>query len=211
MAKISVSILTKNDKDTISKLNETNVDYFHIDAMDGIFVNDVNFTLPEIKKISEYTNKELDVHLMVERPDDYIETLSNMNISYITVHYEVLNGDVNIIKKIKNNGIKCGVSVKPNTDINDIFYLLDEIDLILIMSVEPGYGGQEFMPSSLDKVKVLKAELERRNSNVIIAIDGGICARNAKSCIDAGCDMLISGSYIVNSDNYQVAIDSLRE
>jgi ribulose-phosphate 3-epimerase len=121
----------------------------------------------------------------------------------------VLNNDLTILDKIKSYGIKSGISVKPNTDIKDIFYLLDKIDLILIMSVEPGYGGQEFLVSSLDKVRLLKSEIIKRHSKAIISIDGGINEKNAKSCIDSGCDMLVSGSYIVSNEDFQTAIDSL--
>lgn len=211
MVKISVSILSKNDEDTLKKLNDTNTDYLHIDVMDGLFVDKVCFPVAEIKKINEYTNKELDVHLMVERPNDYLEGLNDLNIAYVTVHYEALNGDYSILEKIKNKGIKCGISVKPNTDIKDIFYLLDKIDLILVMSVDPGYGGQCFIESSLNKVKLLKEELIRRDLRTIISIDGGINNKNAKSCIEVGCDMLVSGSYIIMSNDYQASIDSLRK
>jgi ribulose-phosphate 3-epimerase len=209
MVKITVSILTKNDKETILKLNNTNLDYFHIDVMDGKFVNEINFPISKIEKIKEYVNKPLDIHLMVEKPNDYLDKLPFSKIEYITIHHEVLNNDLTILDKIKSYGIKCGISVKPNTDIKDIFYLLDKIDLILIMSVEPGYGGQEFLVSSLDKVRLLKSEIIKRHSKAIISIDGGINEKNAKSCIDAGCDMLVSGSYIVSNEDFQTAIDSL--
>lgn len=210
MVKISVSILTKNDKDTVQKLNSTDADYFHIDVMDGNFVDTVAFPLTQIKDVSKYAIKKLDVHLMVQDAYAYIDELYHSQIEYITVHYEALNGKYDVLKKIKNNGIKCGLSVKPNTDIKDIFYLLDIIDLVLIMSVEPGYGGQDFMFSSLEKVKLLREEIEHRNLKTIISIDGGINNTNAKACVEAGCDMLVSGSYIVKSDSYQEAINLLR-
>jgi ribulose-phosphate 3-epimerase len=210
MTKISVSILSKNDDETILNLNKTNADYIHIDVMDGKFVYPVSFSMPRIDAISKISNKKLDVHLMVENPDFYIDILSKLNVDYITFHYEVLNSNLDIIKKIKNRGIKCGLSVKPITDIKDTFYLLDDIDLILIMSVEPGYGGQDFMISVLEKVKLLREEITRRNLKTIIAIDGGINGSNAKLCTSAGCDMLVVGSYITNSNNYQLSIDSLK-
>lgn len=210
MVKISVSILNKNDHDTITKLNQTDVDYFHIDVMDGKFVDETNFSIEEINNLKKIVNKEMDIHLMVNEPINYIDSLSPSQIAYITVHYEVLNGDNSILEKIKNKGIKCGISVKPNTDIKDIFYLLAEIDLILVMSVEPGYGGQEFITSTLNKIKILKEEIVKRHSKAIIAVDGGINNLNAKSCALAGCDILVSGSYIIRSNNYQKAIDSLK-
>lgn len=209
MVKISVSILTKSDRETILKLNDTDIDYLHIDAMDGKFVKECNFSISQIEEVNNYTNKKLDVHLMVSNPLSYVNQLLIDKIEYLTIHYEILNNDLDIIKKIKNKGIKCGISVKPSTDIKDIFYLLDKIDLVLIMSVEPGYGGQKFLLSSLDKVRELKEEIDRRNLNIRISIDGGINNLNAKSCIEAGCDMLVSGSYIINNDNFQAAVDSL--
>jgi ribulose-phosphate 3-epimerase len=210
MVKISVSILSKNDNDTILKLNKTDIDYIHIDVMDGKFVNEVNFPLSRIKEVNDLTNRKLDVHLMVMDANEYLDEISSFNIEYLTVHYETLNNDISILKKIKNSGIKCGLSVKPNTDIKDTFYLLDNVDLVLIMSVEPGYGGQEFMLSSLDKVKLLKEEIEKRHLKTIISIDGGINSSNANLCIQSGCDMLVSGSYVVASSDYQTSINALR-
>lgn len=210
MVKISVSILSKDDNETITKLNKTDADYFHIDVMDGKFVNNINMSISEINDLKKRIDKDMDVHLMMENPNTYIDQLNASKIEYITVHYEILNDDLMVLKKIKNKGIKCGISVKPITDIKDIFYLLDNIDLVLIMSVEPGHGGQEFLLSSLTKVKLLKEEIKRRNLKAIIAIDGGINKINAKSCIEAGCDMLVPGSYIVLGSDYQALIDSLR-
>lgn len=210
MVKIAVSILSKNDDETIAKLNNTNLDYYHLDIMDGIFVKEIYFPLSKIKEISHKLHHKLDVHLMVQDYDYYINNLHDLNIEYITIHYETLN-NIDVIKKIKSKGIKCGLSIKPNTDIKDIFPLLDNLDLVLIMSVEPGYGGQEFIISSLDKVRLLKEEINKRNLKTIISIDGGINNVNAASCIEAGCDMLVSGSYIIKQDDYQKAIDILRK
>ena len=210
LIKISVSVLSKNDDETIRKLNEVEFDYFHIDVMDGKFVKEINFPLSRIEQINKIANKPLDVHLMVDDIDFYIDNLSSFNIEYLTIHYEVFNGNIELLKKIKKKGIKCGLSVKPITDIKETFNLLDNIDLILIMSVEPGYGGQEFMPSSLEKIRILKGEIKRRNLKTIISVDGGINKENAKLCLDSGADMLVTGSYVVMSENYQVAIDSLK-
>ncbi|MDD4644269.1 MAG: ribulose-phosphate 3-epimerase [Bacilli bacterium] len=204
-------MLSKNDHETIDKLNKTDIDFFHIDVMDGKFVNKTNFSIPKIKEVHELAEKNLDVHLMVENPGNYIDQLYFPKIEYITIHYETLNNDLTLFEKIKSNGIKCGLSVKPSTDIRDIFYLLDNLDLVLVMSVEPGYGGQSFIESSFDKVRLLKEEIIKRNLKTIISIDGGINSTNAKSCIEAGCDMLVSGTYIINSDDLKVTIDSLKK
>lgn len=210
MVKISVSILSQNNNETIKKLNETDADYLHIDAMDGEFVEPTHFSISRIKEVSEYSKKLLDIHLMVKKPLDYINQLPSTNIEYVTIHYEIMNADLTIIDTIKGHGIKCGLSVKPNTDIKDIFYLLDKLDLVLIMSVEPGYSGQDFMEDSLTKVKLLKEEIIKRNLNAVISIDGGINKATAKLCIEAGCDILVAGSYIVNTANYQQAINDLK-
>jgi ribulose-phosphate 3-epimerase len=210
MVKISVSILSESDDETILKLNDTTANYLHVDVMDGDFVDVKHFSISEINNLTNCTNKKLDIHLMVENPFLYIDQLKFSAIDYITFHYEISNDINSVIEKIKNRGIKCGIAVKPNTDIKSIFYLLDQIDLVLIMSVEPGYGGQSFMTSSLDKVKLLKEEIEKRKINVIISIDGGINNTNAKSCIEAGCDMLVSGSYIISQNNFQAAIDAMK-
>ena len=210
MTKISISILTKNDNNTIEELNKLDFDYFHIDVMDGYFVKETNFPVSKINQISNIVKKPLDVHLMVTDIDSYIDNLSLSNIEYITIHYEAFNGNIELLKKIKKKGIKCGLSVKPITSIKETFYLLDNIDLILIMSVEPGYGGQKFIPSSLEKIKELKEEINRRNLTTIISVDGGINEDTAKLCIESGADMLVTGSYVIKADNYQNAINSLR-
>ncbi len=210
MVKISVSILSQNNNESIKKLNETDADYLHVDVMDGEFVEPVNFSISRIKEVGEFSKKLLDIHLMVKKPLDYINQLTLSNVEYITIHYETLNDDLTVLESIKSNGIKCGLSVKPNTDIKDIFYLLDKIDLVLIMSVEPGYSGQNFIENSLTKVTLLKGEIMKRRLNTVISIDGGINKETAKLCIDAGCDMLVIGSYIVNNTDYQQTINDLK-
>ncbi len=209
MVKISTSILSKNDAETIKKLDKTDTDYIHIDVMDGKFVPNQAFSIEEIKEVNKYTSKPLDIHLMVNNINDYIKEIKALNISFITFHFEVLNKD-NDILKIKELGIKCGISVKPNTNIKDIFPLLDKIDLVLIMSVEPGYGGQEFIPASLQKINLLNEERKKRKLDILIAVDGGINEHNAKQCIKSGADILVVGSYITNSVNFQQKVTLLR-
>lgn len=210
MTKIAVSILSKNDPETIKKINDTNADYLHIDVMDGTFVKQSNFPISKIEEISYISNKLLDVHLMVNNPSEYIKQLPTSKTNSITVHYEILNNNFSIIDEIKARGFKCGLSINPETDVKKLFGLLEQIDLILIMSVEPGLSGQTFMTSSLTKVKMLKEEIIKVNSNVKIAIDGGINNTNAKDCINSGCDILVVGTYIVDNDNYQQAIEQLK-
>ncbi len=209
MVKISTSILSFCDNDTIDKLNQTDTDYLHIDVMDGCFVKETAFSIEELKRINKRTKKPLDVHLMVFDVEKYLEVLKGLKVSFITFHYEVKK-NINMIKKIKKMGIKCGISVKPNTDIKDIFSLLPYLDLVLIMSVEPGYSGQTFLSTTYEKIKIIKKEIINNKFNTLISVDGGINDKNAVKCIECGADMLVSNSFILSHNDYQAKISSLR-
>jgi len=206
MIKISTSILSSNDRLTsIKKLNNTNTDYIHVDTMDGIFVPNTQMNIDEIIELEKFSTKPLDIHLMVENPEIYINNLKNKNIEYITIHIEI-NKDINkIINKIKSYGYKVGISIKPNTDINSILPYLDKIDLVLIMSVEPGFGGQEFIPKTLEKAK----QLRNINKNITIEMDGGIKDTNINQLKNI-IDIAVVGSYITKKDNYNQAINNLK-
>lgn len=210
MVKISTSILSNINKKTVLKLNDTNTDFIHLDIMDGKFVNNKAFLIDEVKMIANNSKKPLDVHLMVNDIDYYLNYLSKLNIQYITFHYEVLKGKSDI-KKVKQYGIKCGLSLKPKTKLENIFPYLNQIDLVLIMSVEPGYGGQDFIDEALNRISKLKKEIKARKLDLIIAIDGGINEITARQCIKRGVDMLVVGSYIINAKDYQKQIDLLRQ
>jgi len=206
MIKISPSILASNNRiESIHKLNNTNADYIHIDAMDGIFVPNTQMNLDEIIELEKHSKIPLDIHLMVENPENYINHLSNKNIEYITIHLEIDKDINNLIDKIKALNYKVGLSIKPNTKISELLPYLNKIDLVLIMSVEPGFGGQKFMPSSLDKAKSLR-EL---NKEITIEIDGGINDTNIEE-IKKHIDIAVVGSYITNKDDYQEAINNLK-
>ena len=206
MLKISTSILASNNRiESIKKLNNTSSDYIHIDTMDGKFVPNTQMPINEIIELEKVSTKPLDVHLMVENPEEYIKYLNNKNIEYITIHIEI-NKDINkLINIIKSLNYKVGISIKPNTNIDILIPYLDKIDLVLIMSVEPGFGGQQFMPNSLEKAK----ELRKLNSNITIEIDGGIKDTNIKE-VKKYVDIAVVGSYITNKDNYQEAINNLK-
>lgn len=206
MIKISTSILSsKNRIESIKKLNDTNTDYIHIDAMDGKFVPNTQMLSNETIELAKFSKIPLDVHLMVEAPEPYIDNLTNMNIEYITIHLEI-NKDINqLINKIKSLGYKVGLSIKPNTPVQDLIPYLSKIDLVLIMSVEPGYGGQSFIPNSIDKA----IELKKLNNNIIIEMDGGIKDTNIKE-IKQHIDIAVVGSYITNSEDYNKAINNLK-
>ena len=206
MIKISTSILASNNRiESIQKLNNTNTDYIHIDTMDGIFVPNTQMNIDEIIELEKYSQKKLDVHLMVDNPEPYINNLTNKNIEYITIHIEINKNIDNLINLIKSSGYKVGLSIKPNTNINTLIPYLDKIDLVLIMSVEPGFGGQQFIPNSLTKAQQIK----NLNSNITIEMDGGIKDTNINE-IKNYVDIAVVGSYITNNDNYNQAINSLK-
>ena len=212
MVKVSASLLSIRDKlkETTIEFNDLDIDYIHLDIMDNLFVPYNSFTNDEIKLITTLTNKPLDVHLMVKDIDKYIYDYVMLNTKYITIHYEALE-DTSIIKKIKNFGIKCGISIKPNTNVEKIYDLLPLVDMVLIMSVEPGRGGQEFIPSALEKVKKLKDKIKNDNLDVIISIDGGINNIRAIECLNSGVDMLVIGSALVNSENKEELIKNIKK
>ena len=205
MKQVSTSILNKEDKFiNIEKLNNSNTDYIHLDVMDGEFVDNKFITKEELPKVIESCNKKIDIHLMVENPKEYIDICKGYDISYITIHYE-LDNFLELVNYIKNNGFKVGVAVKPDTDIEKIYDYLDIIDLVLVMSVNPGYSGQTFIDSSEDKINKLRNEIDKRNLNTLISVDGGVC----DSVFDKikNTDIIVSASFVLNNlDN----IDKLK-
>ncbi len=204
---ISVSLLNAKDKLlTVEKLNNSKIDYFHIDVMDGKFVSNKSFSIKEIKKISMKSNKPLDIHLMVEKPNIFIKNLKKIsNINNITIHLEI-NKDINkILSKIKDYGMKRGIAIKPNTDIELLRPYLDNIDVILIMTVEPGLGGQPFIESSVDRINKIKELV--KGYNILLEVDGGINDKTMKKIISS--DIAVVGSYITTSSNMEDKINNL--
>lgn len=209
--KISVSILNSNDRVMdVKKLNNTNCDYIHIDVMDGKFVNPTEFSYEEVIDIINVCNKKIDVHLMCKEPIKYIEKLVNYNISNITFHEEVGENLFDIIDLIKKHNIGVGMSIKPNTSVDKFDKYLDKINLVLVMSVEPGYGGQEFMLSSLDKVRELKKRIKDKNLDVKIEIDGGVKDTNINLIKKSGVDISVVGSFVTKSDDFNKSINILK-
>ena len=206
MIKISPSILASNNRiESIKKLNNTNAEYIHIDAMDGKFVPNKQMPIDEIIELEKYSKIPLDIHLMVENPIEYIKYLENKNIEYITIHLEIKQNINNIIDEIKKLNYKVGLSIKPNTQVNELIPYLDKIDLVLIMSVEPGFGGQQFIENTLDKAK----EIKKLNKNITIEMDGGIKDTNIKK-LKNNIDIAVVGSYITNNNDYNKAINNLK-
>lgn len=203
MKKVSGSFLSNNDKlYEINRLNNSNVDYIHFDVMDGKFVSNKNITVSELPKLIDNVKKKIDIHFMVSNPDKYIEKICYYNIEYITIHYEIKNLE-DYIDKIKNYGFKVGIAIKPETDIEKIYYLLDKINLVLIMSVEPGKSGQKFINVS-DKINKLKQEIINRKLNVKISVDGGINEEVLTYVKEA--DILVSSSFILSDLDKNVDI-----
>ena len=211
MVKISASLLSVRDnlENKTKEMNDLGVDLIHIDVMDNIFVPNTAFTYDEALLVQNNTNKLLDLHLMVEDIDKYINIFKDLNLYSITIHYEVLK-DINIIKKIKNLGIKCGISIKPNTKVEEIYDLLPYIDLVLIMSVEPGFGGQKFIPESVEKIKKINDYININNLDVLISVDGGINNNSGIDCINAGVDILVIGSALTNNINNKELVYTLK-
>lgn len=208
---ISVSILNSSDRvSDVKKLNNTSCDYIHIDVMDGVFVPPLEFSISEVMDIINNSNKKIDIHLMCDNPISYVRELVGYDIHNITIHREISNDINEVIEVIKKHNIKVGMSINPNTDIKEIMDYLDYLDLILIMSVEPGYGGQSFIMSSLDKVRELRRIINDRNLDIKIEIDGGVKDTNIALIKDAGVDISVVGSYITKSDNFEECIEKLQ-
>ncbi|MBQ8681883.1 MAG: ribulose-phosphate 3-epimerase [Bacilli bacterium] len=209
--RIATSVLDcKNRIDGVRVLNGTNISYIHIDVMDGKFVPSVQFdNMGEIEEINRVSNYPLDVHLMVDKPLDYIKNLGDMNIEFITIHLEIADDKRKIFSEIRKLGYKVGLSIKPNTDIKEIEKYLDEIDLVLLMSVEPGLGGQKFIDNTVNRIKELKQLINKSNHNILIEVDGGI--NNETITKLESVDIAVVGSYITKSDDYNKRLEELIE
>lgn len=192
----------------IKILEKAGADWIHVDVMDGHFVPNITIGAPVVKALKKVSSIPLDVHLMIENPQNYINDFANAGADIITVHFEATGEKTNeIINQIKNHNIKAGLSIKPKTSPEEIKEFLKYLDLVLIMTVEPGFGGQEFIEDCADKIKYIK---ENSNRNLIIEVDGGINEKTAVTCKRYGANALVAGNYIYKSDNIKKAIDSLR-
>lgn len=204
---LSVSILGIEDKNEIEKLDQLDFDFIHVDVMDNKFVPNSTRSYPEVEKTLKDVHHPFDIHLMVYDLIAYIDQYKNLNPKYITFHIEATKNPVLIIEHIKKNNIKVGISIKPDTDIKKIKPYLSIIDLVLIMSVEPGYGGQEFIDIT-DKIEELKSLKKEYHYHYLIEVDGGITNRTSKLVSDV--DIVVVGSYITTSKNYKTAIDRIK-
>ena len=207
--KVSASFLSsKNIPEDLTKLNNTDVDYIHVDIMDGKFVPNKTMPFREMRHIYEYTSKRLDVHLMVEDPSKYIPLYAELNTEYITIHVEIDEDILKDLELIKSYSIKCGLAISPDTKVNELIPYLPYLDYVLVLSVYPGKGGQEFILETEEKIKEVKALLNSYNIKAVVSVDGGINDITKDKCKEA--DILVAGSYIIKSDNFQEKISSLR-
>lgn len=208
--KVSVSILSSSIKatDIVKKLDDTNCDFIHLDIMDGKFVENKTWTYSEIKKIVSYSTKKLDVHLMVEKPEKYIEDYALLNTDRITFHIEAVKDVERMIELISNYGLKVGIAINPDTDVKEVFPYLNKVNQILVMGVYPGKSGQVFIEETAYRIKTIKDEIKTLGLKTEVSVDGGINYDTALMCAEAGIDILVSATYLHN--NLKENIDILK-
>ncbi|MBT8276230.1 MAG: ribulose-phosphate 3-epimerase [Bacteroidia bacterium] len=192
-------------------VNNSQADWFHLDVMDGVFVPNISFGMPVIKAIAKHANKTLDTHLMIVDPDRYIKTFAGLGVNVLTVHYEACTHLHRTLQAIKAEGMQAGVALNPHTNVSLIEDTLKDIDLVCVMSVNPGFGGQSFIENTYKKVRTLKKMIMEQGASTKIEIDGGVTNKNAVQLVEAGADVLVAGSYVFRSDDPTATIAGLKE
>ncbi|MDL2223084.1 ribulose-phosphate 3-epimerase [Bacteroidales bacterium OttesenSCG-928-M11] len=185
----------------VEMLNQSEADWFHLDIMDGVFVPNISIGFPVIERLSSITNKSLDAHLMIVEPQKFITRFRDFGIETLTVHYEACIHLDRIVQQIKDAGMKAGVALNPHTPVELLTDILDQIDMVLIMSVNPGFGGQKFIPNSLNKIYRLRDMIEKRGLNTLIEVDGGVNMETGKLLVEAGANVLVAGNAVFSADN----------
>ena len=212
---IAPSILSADFSDLktdIKMINESEADWFHVDIMDGVFVPNISFGMPVLKSINEHAKKPLDVHLMIVNPEKYIEKFAELGSNILTVHYEVCKNNMHeVINSIKENGMKAGIAINPDTDVNVLEEFIKDIDLVIVMGVFPGFSGQSFIEQTYERCFEVKELVMKYNSSALIEIDGGVTVQNAKKLIDNGADVLVSGSHVFKANNPTEIIQKLKD
>ena len=210
---ISPSILSAdfaNLKDDVDMINRSNADWFHVDIMDGVFVPNISFGFPVLSAINRYAMKPLDVHLMIVEPDRYLQQFRDYGAHNITVHFEACTHLHRTIQAIKDVGCRAGVALNPHTPVAMLSEVIEDLDLVLIMSVNPGFGGQQFIENTYQKIRQLKALAAGKNDSLLIEVDGGINLGNAGELLRAGTDVLVAGNAIFSAKDPEGAIDELK-
>ncbi|MBP6000778.1 MAG: ribulose-phosphate 3-epimerase [Flavobacterium sp.] len=195
----------------IEMINSSEADWFHIDIMDGVFVPNISFGMPVLDAIQKHAKKTIDVHLMIVDPDRYIATFKKLGADVLTVHYEACTHLHRTLQAIKAEGMKAGVALNPHTNVDVLEDVIQDIDLVCIMSVNPGFGGQSFIENTYAKVEKLKALIHKKNASTLIEIDGGVTNKNAKQLVDAGADVLVAGSYVFGAQDPIATIADLKQ
>ncbi len=212
--KIAPSLLAAdfgNLQRDIELVNKSDADWHHIDIMDGLFVPNISYGMPVVKTIAQHATKPLDVHLMIVDPDRYIKTFAELGATTLSVHYEACTHLHRTLQAIKAEGMKAGVALNPHTNILLLEDVIKDIDVVLVMSVNPGFGGQSFIENTYEKVRALRELITNKKSKALIEIDGGVTSENAKKLVKAGADVLVAGSFVFKSDDPTATIKELKE